>query len=51
MGNKQGALWSSQDGLMDLPDAGETAELGLNLTYRVEGNEMSAPVTVCIRRA
>jgi hypothetical protein len=51
VGNKDGALWSSQGGLMDLPSAGETAELGLNLTYQVGGNEMSAPVTVCIRRA
>jgi len=51
VGKKRGALWSSQGGLMDLPDPGETAEVGLNLTYRVNGNELTAPVTVCIRRA
>ncbi|MEN6333959.1 MAG: hypothetical protein ABFE01_06825, partial [Phycisphaerales bacterium] len=51
VGKKHGALWSSQGGLMDLPNSGETAEVGLNLTYRVNGSELTAPVTVCIRRA
>jgi hypothetical protein len=51
IGRKRGMLWSSQGGVMDLPDAGDTAELALNLTYRAGGNEMAAPVTVCIRRA
>lgn len=51
LGRTRGALWSSKGGSIDLPQAGGSAEMGLNLTYQVRGNEMTAPVTVCIRRA
>lgn len=51
VGSRRGAMWSSHGGEIDLPDTGETAEMGLNLSYRVDTNEMSAPVAVCIRRA
>ncbi len=51
VGSRRGAMWSSHGGGIDLPDTGETAELGLNLTYRVDTNEMTAPVAVCIKRA
>lgn len=51
VGRRHGAMWSSHGGQIALPDPGETAELGLSLSYRVDANEMTAPVAVCIKRA
>lgn len=51
VGSRRGAVWSSHGGRIDLPDTGETAELGLSLSYRVDTSEMTAPVAVCIKRS
>ena len=51
VGNKQGAIWSSETGPIELPVDAEAAEVELNLGYQVNGDQMTAPVTVCIRRS
>lgn len=54
LSRRRGVLWSSTNGVIDLPGAGTDKKVDLNLAYRVDpdpNRTVPVPVVMCIKRA
>jgi hypothetical protein len=49
-GARRGRVWSSQGGLLDLPQEGQSKSINLDLPYQADGIDRNMRVTVRVRR-